>query len=280
MGKKARQKGKSKQRVPYVARTFEGLPAEGDWIALREFVPAGSGLIALADGSTVRVCSMLPGYGAGLRRPDGQVWIGLQVQHTHGDISRDLAHTIESAQQVAPGEPIPVTDPGAGGPRVQNIIASDSTFDVEVYDSFDYWLTGTDDEGTDLLAAANDSIAPTERLSSVAAGYWTRMGDRQYLRWVVTEDENRVLDAFARLAEAGQERLSEDTRLIGMFRAHGLLVPVWEIGPSLSGGATPLEAPVAELSARLDTALADTSELSTAQRSIRSGLASRQVTIR
>ncbi len=280
MGKKSRRKGQKKQRMPYVARTFEGLPAEGDWIALREFVPSGTADVTLADGGTVRVCSLLPGNGAGIRRPDGDIWLGLQVQHNFGDVSRDLAHVVETARDVEPGNPVPVTDPGVG-PRLQDIVDSASSFDVEVHEGFDFWVEGTEAEGSDALSAANESVSPTERLSSVDAAYWTRMGDRRYLRWVVTEDESTVLDAFARLHAADADRVGDGTRLIGMFRAHGLLVPVWEMEPDVvADGAAPLEEPVAALSKRLHEALADTSDLTSEERSVRNGLASRQVTIR
>jgi hypothetical protein len=107
MGKKSRIKNKSAkpQRMPFVARTFEGLPGEADWVALREFVPSGSVTITLTTGETVRVCSMLPGNGAGIRRQDGEIWIGLQVAHNFGDISRDLAHVIDLARETEPGHP-------------------------------------------------------------------------------------------------------------------------------------------------------------------------------
>lgn len=265
--------------MPFVARTFEGLPGEGDWIALREFVPSGTATVSMVDGDDVRICSLLPGNGAAIRRPDGEVWIGLQVQHNFGDMSRDLAHMVESARAAEPGSPVPVTDPGVG-PRLQELVDPSSSFDVEVHDGFDFWVAGTDAEGSDALAQANESISPTERLTGVEAAYWTRMGDRRYLRWVVTQEENRVLDAFARLHEADADRLGDGTRLIGMFRAHGLLVPVWEMEDSVPDGAEPLEEPIAALSKRLDEALADDSDLTSAQRSVRNGLASRQVTIR
>lgn len=281
MGKKSRTKGQGtkKQRMPFVARTFEGLPGEGDWIALREFVPSATAPVTLQDGTAVTVCSLLPGNGAGIRRPDGGTWLGLQVQHNHGDISRDLAHVLQNATQTDPGSPVPVSDPGAGE-RLQDLIDPSSSFDVEVHDGFDWWVAGTDAEGSDALAEANDSVAPTVRLSSVDAAYWTRMGERRYLRWVVTREEDAVLDAFARLQERGDDRLGDGTRLIGMFRAHGLLVPVWEMDPDVTDGAEALEEPAAALATRLDEALADGADLTSDQRAVRNSLASRQVTIR
>lgn len=281
MGKKSRRtKAPKPARMPFVARTFEGLPGEGDWIALREFVPAATATVTLNDGEQVRVCSLLPGSGAGIRRPDGEIWLGLQVLHNHGDVSRDLAGTIETARETEPGNPVPVRDPGVGD-RLQQVVDPASSFDVEVHDGFDFWVEGTDAEGSDALAQANESVSPTERLTSVEAAYWVRMADKRYLRWVVTKNEDTVLDGFARLAAAGEETLGEGTKLIGMFRAHGLLVPVWEMDPDVvDDGAAALDAPLAALSERLDAAIADDAPLTSEQRNARSNLTSRQLTIR
>jgi hypothetical protein len=281
MGKKSRRtKAPKPARMPFVARTFEGLPGEGDWIALREFVPSATALVTLKDGSTVRVCSLLPGGGAGIRRPDGEIWLGLQVLHNHGDVSRDLAATIEAARETESGNPVPVRDPGVGD-RLQDVVDPSSSFDVEVHEGFDFWVEGTEAEGSDALAQANESASPTERLTSVEAAYWVRMGDHRYLRWVVTEPEDRVLDGFARLAADHEETLGEGTRLIGMFRAHGLLVPVWEMDPAVvDDGAAALDQPLAALAERLRPAMAEDAPLTPQQRNARANLTSRQLTIR
>jgi hypothetical protein len=112
----------------------------------------------------------------------------------------------------------------------------------------------------------------------VDAAYWTSMGDREFLRWVRPEDEDALLDALARLHAGGRDHLVEGARLIGMFRAHGVLAPVWDL--PLGTGAEALVAPVAAFDALLTETLADASPLGTEERSARSGLASRQVTIR
>lgn len=279
MGKKSRRKRTAKERMPFVARTFEGLPGEADWIALREFVPAGTADVTLKDGSTVRVCSLLPGAGAGLVRTDGQVWLGLQVQHNFGDISRDLAHVLELAAETEPGNPIAMDDPGVGS-RLQHLVDPASSFDVTVHDGFDFWVEGTDAEGGDAIAQANEGIAPTTRLTSVEGAYWTRVGDHRWLRWVLPHDESKMLDALARLQQRGDDRLGEGTRLLGSFRAHGLLVPVWEMDPAVTDGAEALEEPAVAFAKRLEEALADTSDLTSEQRAVRNSLAHRQLTVR
>src|SRR5690606_2426086 len=168
MGKKSRRTKLAKQRMPFVARTFEGLPSEGDWIAMREFVPSATAVATLKDGRTVRVCTLLPGAGAGLVRPDGEIWVGLQVMHNHGDISRDLAHVVEVASETEPGTPIRMTPPGVGA-RLQDLVDPDSTFEVELHDGFDWWLVPEDrdsEAGAAALQEANATIAPTERLTA------------------------------------------------------------------------------------------------------------------
>ena len=80
------------------------------------------------------------------------------------------------------------------------------------------------------------------------------------------------------LHAAGQDVLVADSRFVGMFRAHGLLTPVWDL--PLGTGAEALEEPAARFAADLAAALADDSDLTSEQRSARNGLATRQVTIR
>jgi hypothetical protein len=63
-----------------------------------------------------------------------------------------------------------------------------------------------------------------------------------------------------------------------MFRAHGLVAPVWDL--PLGTGAEALAAPLAKLGTDLDDAMASSTPLSTEERAARAGLASRQLTIR
>jgi hypothetical protein len=129
-----------------------------------------------------------------------------------------------------------------------------------------------------VVEQTNDAVAPTVRLEGVDAAYWTAMGEREYLRWVRPEDEDVLLDALARLHAAGEDHLVEGGRLIGMFRAHGVLVPVWDLPKGT--GAELLVAPVAAFADKITATLADARPLETAERSVRAGLSSRQLTIR
>ena len=279
MGKKSRRIKPAKQRMPFVARTFEGLPSEGDWVALREFVPSATARVRLRDGGTVRICTLLPGAGAGLVRPDGEIWVGLQVMHNHGDISRDLAHVVEIARETEPGTPIRMTPPGVGA-RLQELVDPDGGFELELHDGFDWWLVEEDRNSSAAAAAleeANATIAPTTRLTATDSAYVTDMGDHSYLRWIMLQDEGPLLDAFARLRAADEDAIVDGTTLIGIFRAHGLLVPVWELD---GVGAEELDAAVGDFAARLEQGMASTGELTAAERTARRDLGSRQGTIR
>src|SRR3954465_1924579 len=94
-----------------VQRPFEGLPGEGDWIALRELVPAATVELnrkeSLPEGvPSVTLATVLPMAWPALRRDDGSVLIGLQNDTPSGDISRDLADTLQRALTAEPGTPV------------------------------------------------------------------------------------------------------------------------------------------------------------------------------
>ena len=128
------------------------------------------------------------------------------------------------------------------------------------------------------MERANAAVIPTTRLESAPSAYWCRVGDRTHLRWVLPHDEDAATDALSRLHAGSAASLGEGTRLLGAFRACGLLVPVWDLDPSLSGAD--YEDAVGQMILRLDEALAQDGALSAEERRARSGLLSRQVTLR
>ncbi|MCW2753101.1 MAG: motif protein [Marmoricola sp.] len=253
---------------------------ECDLIALREFVPAATVPLTVKAAGTraVTLCTLLPGAAPALVRENGDIALGLQVQHAYGDPSRDLAAVLTAALDAEPGTMVGLTEDPGEGPTLQDMVSGGLT--VTVHDGFDYWAVDVEDAGAmaEVLEQANTAVSPTVRLAGVEAAYWTELGDREFLRWVRPEDEDLLLDALARLHAAGEDHLVEDGRLIGMFRAHGVLVPVWDLPPG-TGGEALLE-PVAAFDKRLAETLADRTPLNTEERSVRSGLASRQLTIR
>jgi hypothetical protein len=213
-------------------------------------------------------------------RDSGEVWLGLQVQHNFGDPSRDLAAVLLAALEAEPGTSmVGLTEPPGDGPRLQDLVV-DEPLAVEVHEGFEFWVADVE-ESPEVEAAreqAQGAASPTAKLASVSSAYWTHMGDKEFLRWVMPEPEDDLLDAFARLHVAGTDTVVDGARLIGMFRAHGVVAPVWDL--PVGTGVEGVEDAAADLRARLDEALADSSDLTTGQRSARAGLANRQVTIR
>lgn len=266
--------------APYVGRPFEGLPSECDVIALRDLVPAATAPLTLRDSDRrVILCSVLPGAAPAMVRESGDIWLGLQVQHNFGDPARDLAAVLERCADAEVGV-VGLTDPPRPGPRLQDLVTADP-LEITVHEGFDYWVADVDDVAPALQAAleqANAAASPTHRLAGVEAAYWTDVGTKEHLRWVMPEPEDALLDALARLHAAGRDRLVPDGRLVGMFRAYGLLAPVWDL--AVGTGPSVLDEPASAFARALAEALADTSPLSPDERAARSGLANRQVTLR
>lgn len=268
------------------ARPFEGVPGECDLVALREFVPSATAPLRLrgdhADRA-VTLCSLLPGASPAMVRDDGTVWLGLQVQHAYGDPSRDLAACLLRALAAEPGSVVGLpVDPGEGE-RLQDLADPDQQLAVTVHDGFDYWVAeDVDAANAEAIAAAlgeaNAACPPSAAVADVPGAYWTRSGDREYLRWVLPYDERPLLDALARLHAGHRARVVEGDRLLGTFRAHGLLAPVWDL-PLGTDPAT-LTEPLQALRTALEERLEDTTTLTDAERSARDGLASRQLTLR
>ncbi|SEB95351.1 SEC-C motif-containing protein [Nocardioides exalbidus] len=264
----------------FVARPFEGMPDECDVIALRELVPAATAPLTLAAGGpAVRLATLLPGAAPAMVRDSGDIWLGLQVQHSYGNPARDLGAVLEAALATEePGIVGLMSAPG-DGPSIQDLI-SDTSLDITVHDGFEYWIDDIPERDASMEAAleqANGGVMPTSRLTSVEAAYWTNVGTKEHLRWVMPHPEDQLLDALARLHAAGQDSVADGSRFVGMFRAHGLLAPVWDL--PLGTGAEVLEGPAATFASDLAEALQG-GDLSAAERSARAGLANRQVTIR
>ena len=281
----------------HVARPFADLPGEVDWVALREVVPAATATVHLAAAhrrpgddtspplESVTIATVLPLAWPALRRSDGQVFVGLQTGGGSGDVSRDVAGALLRAVATEPGSPVQLAEltgvSFASAPRLQDVLDLSAPMAVTVHDGFDFWVEGAQaltDEVRASLEQANSAVVPTARLVGVEGAYWCRISARTHLRWVLPHDEEPLLNALARLHAAGGSSLGADTRYIGAFRAHGLLVPVWDLTPETT--AEQVEEPAVAFSARLEEALAATAPLTYDERRARAGLASRQVTLR
>ena len=221
----------------------------------------------------MRLCSLLPMAAPAMVRDDGAIWLGLQVQHNFGDPSRDLGAVLEKALTAEEPGIVGLTEPPGEGPRFQDLVVDDR---ARGHRPRRLRLLDRRDEDRDASTAAaleqaNGAAHPTTRLTGVEAAYWTNVGPKEHLRWVMPEPEDELLDALARLHAAGKDEIAEGSRLVGMFRAHGLLVPVWDL--PVGTGAEVLEEPAARFAAELAEALASTADLTPrgALRPVRSG---------
>src|SRR3954469_4294754 len=286
--------------APFVARPFEGLPNETDWVAMREIVPAATATVRFAKGKApeaapdeVTIATVLPLAWPGLHRENGEVLVGIQSGNASGDTSRDIAQAIALAAvaeagsagnalrgSVAdpPGPPLPVWM--AHTPRLQDILDTDAAFEMELHEGFDFWVADADldADGKESLERANESAIPTVKLDAAPSPFWCRIGERTYVRWVLPFDEDTATSALARLHAAGESHLGEDGRLLGCFRSSGLLIPVWEVHPGTE--AAEFEGPVTAMWTRIESAAGSDEPLTAAERGARAGLTNRQVTLR
>ncbi|MFE7129764.1 DUF5926 family protein [Streptomyces sp. NPDC057638] len=267
-------------------RPFEGLAGECDWVALRELVPAATVRLTLREPlpegvPSVTLATVLPMAWPALRRDDGSILLGLQNDTSSGDLSRDLAATLRRALAAEPGTPVAAERSSGDGPRLQDLLDPEAAFTPEVHSGFEFWIPeSTDGPAPDVAASlerANAAAIPTVRLSGVDAAYWCETPEKNHLRWVMPYPEEKLLDALARLHAAQSSSLGEGTRLVGSFRAHGLMVPVWDLPTGMNADAC--EKPAAAFAERLAEALASDAPLSTAERGARGGLTNRQITL-
>lgn len=267
-------------------RPFAGFASECDLVALRELVPSATAALTLssayASDRSVTLATVLPMAYPALVRVDGSILLGLQVTTGSGDASRDYADALLAALAAEPGEPVGMGRVSEDSPLLQDVLDPTVALDVTVHENFDFWIDGSpDDMGADVRASlerAKSYASPTAKLTGVEAAYWTQMGAKEHLRWIMPTPENDLLNALARLHAAGADDLGPDTRYVGMFRACGVVAPVWDL--PLGMGAAAVEEPAAAFGARLAEALADTSPLTDEQRRARAGLTNRQVTLR
>ncbi len=290
MSKKNRQqrrpsaaKAPKKQQIPFVARPFEGLAGEEALVAMRQIIPAASARVRLneAHGAhDILLVTLLPDLAQAVRRADGELLVALQTTVHSGDASRDVAAAIEAGVDLEPGQGLSVSGLPEPGERLQDMLDPAVVPQVDVRQTFDFWLdeeAAKDPQALRALDDARDEIAPTLPVPGVPGAYWCRMNGKEFVRWVRGEDEDVFFAALARLHAAHESDLEEGARFLGAFRACGLAIPVWELNRGTE--ADELTAPMQALAERLQAALADDAPLTQAQRRARDGIVSRQVNL-
>lgn len=287
MGKASRKKNKAaaaakpkRQEVAYVERPFEGIDGELDLIAMREILPMATAELALKDGSSVTLVTLLPEQIPAIKCEDGTLLVAMQTRMHSGDASRDLAYVIEKGQELEPGFPFLQSELPEPGPRLQDIIDPGTPVRVTIAEDFSFWLDPNAEiaeETRQAIQEASEASIPMAPVPGAPSAFWARMG-KEYLRWVRGEDETALLNALARLHANRETELEDGVPLIGAFRTCGVLIPVWELIAGTE--AEELEGPAAEFEKRLAAAMANSEPLSYEEKRVRDGLISRQVNLR
>ena len=278
-------------------RPYDGFAAESDLIALQEFVPSASFTAETAPDAgftrPVIVCTVLPGAAAALVRAEdegGEALVALQTQHRGDNPNRDLAFALNWAKNAEPGSTLEVAVSDGSEPALRDLLAVDQTPEITVSEDFNWWLTEDQRENPQVAASlqqANDSVLPSERVDAdiTGAAWWIDPGEKAHIRWVRPETEAQLLPALARVHAAGDLNLGEGTRFAGVFRTHGILVPVFDLDNTMA--AAEFVAPLKELEAKLAAALAELGEgsdaigkLTAEEQKSRQTIIAREVTIR
>ena len=267
-------------------RPYGGLAAEADLVALQEFVPSAVTTVDV-KGTPVNIVTVLPGAGAALVREEdqgGERFVALQVTSHSQNPGRDLAYALNWVVNAKPGETLQSTVADGSQPELSELLSDDATLDITTYQDFSWWFP----EGASVppqiqqaLRQANDAVLPSEKIGENLPGaiWWVNPGGgKAHIRWVRTEDnEAQMLSALARIAARGELNLGEGTKFAGAFRTHGLVVPVFDLDPSVA--ADSYEAALAELDKKITAEYANDAALSADERKQLDNIKSRQVTI-
>lgn len=271
--------------IPFVDRPYEGLPAEGELVAMREIIPAatlGARTTAEHGGVEFDLVTLLPDGNPAMVRPDGRILVALQTRFHSGDLSHDAGGALlaAAARADAHEDGIVTFDVRDPAPRLQDLVDPASFAPMVIQEDFGYWFDPEAEmthEMEHALAQNRDEIVPTAEVPGVPGMYWCAM-NRNFVRYVTDIDESKLFTALARLQAAGTASVGEGSRFVGAFRACGLAIPVFEL-PDRQG-AQEVAAGAGQLVSALEAALEISDPLTDAERRARQGLVSRQVTIR
>jgi hypothetical protein len=285
--KLAQRQAERESAAVAVTRPFEGLAAECDLVALREFVPSATAPLPVKDSSRpVTLATVLPGAVAALVRDEGDSatgFVGVQVQAHSADLGADLAASVAWVRDAAAGESLTAANPGSDTPALADVIDADAPLDITVHQDFNWWIPEGVEPAPEVATTvqhANAAIMPSARVEAegVVAAWWVDAGEKAHIRWVRPENEDDLMLALARVHATGGLHLGEGSRYAGSFRTHGLLVPVFDLDREKH--ANEWAAATVELGQRLAEALAVDAPLTTEERRARDGLRGRQVTLR
>lgn len=265
-------------------RPYAGFAMEADLVALQEFVPAAFAKLPVKGfDRDVYVATVLPGAAGAMVWEDGTGYVALQTQsHTHNP-GRDLAFALAWLRDAKPGDTLESTAADGTQPSLTDLLDESGELSVESREDFNWWLP----EGTQLdpataqsLQAANATIMPSYQVTGNFAGvaWWIDPGEKAHIRWVRRDDEDKLMRALARISAVGALDLGEGTKFAGVFRTHGIAVPVWDLPVNVSHETY---GPALEkLDKKIAASIEADEELSADARRALENIKSRQVTIR
>lgn len=270
------------------ARPYAGFAMESDIIALQEFVPSARVKVEVKGiDFPVSLVTVLPGAVAAMRRAaedGGEGFVALQTQRPGDNPNRDLAYALNWLKSAEPGAALEVGVADGNEPELTNLLDPKADEEIIVEQDFNWWLTEEHQDNPQVAATlrrANDSVLPSEKVRAdiKGAAWWIDPGERAHIRWVRPEDENELLNALARVHAAGELNLGEGSKFAGVFRTHGVMVPVWDLDNSWEPqtwqkGLEALDKKIAEALAN------DSGRFSPEEQKAKQTIVSREVTIR
>ena len=276
------------QRDP---RPYKDFAEEANLIALQEFVPAAHAELDVKGiDRKVQLVTVLPGAVAAVVREEGEgeeAMVALQRQHSGPNPHKDLAFALNWLKDAKPGDTLGTAIADGNQPELSELIDPKQTLDIKVEQDFFWWLPeGTDRSNPQVVQSlqhVNDTLMPSAHIDVDVPGavWWIDAGEKAHIRWVRLEDEETLLTALARVSAAGELNLGEDTRFAGVYRTHGIVVPVFDLDPTVDADSYKSELE------RVDKAIAKALEhkdqglesLTADERKARDNIRSRQVTI-
>jgi hypothetical protein len=275
-------------------RPYDGFAVEADLVAMQEFVPSAHFLAETVEDAgfprPVRVVTVLPGAVAALVRPEeegGEALVALQTSQRGNNPNRDLAYALNWVKDAAPGASLETGVADGTEPALSDLLVRDQTPLIEVAEDFNWWLTEDQQNNPQVqqtLQQANESVLPSEKVDVAVTGsaWWIDPGEKAHIRWIRPEAEEALLPALARVHAAGDLNLGEGTRFAGVFRTHGLLVPVFDLDNTVPAVefAAPLEKLDAKIAAALEELSTDGAQLTAEEQKSKQTIIAREVTIR
>lgn len=268
-------------------RPYGELSFESDLIALQEFVPSATAKIQVTGAEKdVYLCTLLPGGNAAVVREEsdgGTAYVALQTRNRSQNPGKDLAFVLNWVKDAKPGSELTVGIADGSQPALTSLIDANQPLEITVAQDFNWWLpegTQVSPQYAQLLQNANEQVMPSYRVDTDVNGavWWIDAGSKAHIRWVRGEEEDKVLRALARIAARGELKLGEETKFAGVFRTHGVVVPVWDLDPQRAH--TSYDEALQELDAKILAELDNDEQFTAEERRQLENIKSRQVTIR